>query len=109
MPIVLLRPVPAPDPADWPGFRAALRESAEWQRIANAANAQHVAELREMMWRVGSEPALFPEIAELWFLIAAAAEPTESEVAALNAALTANAIPMQIDEATLNLEPVLPA
>lgn len=93
--------IPEPDPTpDWRSFRNQLVMSAAYGRITGHNN-QTLAILPVLVnvaFLLDSDATRAVEFAGLWNAIAAIAEPTSEEIAALNAIASANNIPFTLNE-----------
>lgn len=89
--------VPEPATPNWPGFRLAMMQSPAFLRIANASAPLFVM-LNSVMWLIAIDPTKLQETALIWNQLATIAQPTESEISALNAIAATNQIPLQLNE-----------
>lgn len=93
-------PTPPPQP-DWASFRFALLTSTHYVRITSAAPSAYVSLLTNVAFLVDAQPEKLIELAGVWNAIATIAQPTETEIAALNAIGTATHTPFALNETGL--------
>jgi hypothetical protein len=101
--IAEIEAVVLPDAAaepDWPAFRLAMLQSPAFLRIANA-NAALFTILNSVMWLIASDPDKALETALVWNQLSAIAQPTEVEIAALNAIAADADVPLQLNSSGL--------
>lgn len=93
-----LNPPPEIKP-NWEQFRGQVMIHSAYLRIATATPIT-IALNPALVWllgEVGRNPTILPEFAGAWSAIAAEAQPTESEIAALNAIGAACNMPFSLD------------
>jgi hypothetical protein len=91
-------PEPSPVP-DWASFQVALISSPSFLRIVGHNNVTLAIApvLTNLAFMVSSQPEVVPRFIAAWNAIAAIAEPTESEIAALNTIGTDTHVPFALN------------